>query len=43
MRQLIKDWCAQSWIMEVRFETPRYSSSGRIRKRAKARSQVRDR
>ena len=33
----------QSWITAVRFGTPRCSSSGRIRKRAKARSQIRDR
>ena len=32
--QLIKDWCAQSWVMAVRFGPSLVSSPGRIRKRA---------
>ena len=41
--QPIKDWYAKSWIIAVRFGThPRCSSSERIRKREKARSQIRD-
>ena len=38
-----KGWCAQSMIMAVRFGTPRCSSLGRIRKRAKVRCQICDR
>ena len=44
--ELTKDWCARSWSMAVRSGTPpppRCSSSGRIRKRTKARSQIRNR
>ena len=37
-----EDWCASPGVWQFGLGTPRCSPSGRIRKRAKARSQIRD-